>query len=76
MNEVLTPKFRDIVAHFSKEGENPLITSDPHHLARYMEILLISELCARAVIENYESDFRIAQTKGVDLTPLLTSSPA
>jgi hypothetical protein len=74
MDEVLTPRFRDAVAHFSKEGESPLITSDPAHLARYAEILLISELCARQVIATYEDDFRFAQTNGVDMSRLLTAA--
>lgn len=70
MDEILTPKFRDVVAHFQKEGESPLVTSDPDNLARYEEILLSSELCARTVIKNYEEAFRVAQAKGVDLTSL------
>jgi hypothetical protein len=52
---VLTPEFRAAVAHFVTDNGAVLNMSSPAHIDRYAGILLISELCVRAVISNHES---------------------
>ena len=53
---VLTPReFRNAVAHFVTDEGGFLNMSDPVHIDKYSEILLVCELCARVVISSHES---------------------
>lgn len=53
-DNVLTPKFRNAVAHFNTDDGTVLNTSSPEHIASYSEVLYILELCVRAVINSHE----------------------
>lgn len=53
-DEVLTPQFRNAVAHFMTDDGGVLNMSDPSHIARYADIQFISELCCRQVIRSHE----------------------
>lgn len=52
---VMEPQFRNAVAHFVTDDGDVLNMSAPEHIDNYAEILLISELCVRTVIESHES---------------------
>jgi hypothetical protein len=69
-DELLTPGFRDAVAHFEKDGLSPLVMSNPSEIARFSNTALAVELCARAVIESYQVAFRAALDAGVELSAL------
>jgi hypothetical protein len=69
-DDLLTPGFRDAVAHFEKDGMSPLIMSNPDEIVRFSNISLAVELCARAVIEAYRQAFRAAMDAGLDLSSL------
>jgi len=66
----LTPNYRTAVAHFEKDGDTPLISSDPDQLARFNHTGLAVELCARTVIESYQRAFQAALDAGFDLSAL------
>jgi hypothetical protein len=51
---ILTPQFRNAVAHFVTDERHVLNMSDPQHIDRYAEILYICELCTRVVITSHE----------------------
>ena len=53
-DEVLTPKFRNAVAHFVTDDGTVLQMSDPDHLNQFANIMLVSELCVRTVIAAHE----------------------
>jgi len=69
-DELLTTNFRVAVAHFEKEGESPLIASDPGQINRFSQIGLAVELCARVVIESYQKAFKEAIVSGLDVSSL------
>jgi len=52
---VMTPQFRNAVAHFILANGQALNLSAPKELLRYANILHISELCVRTVIETQEA---------------------
>lgn len=52
---VLTPEFRNAVAHFVTDEGGILNMSDPVHIDKYSKILLVCELCVRVVISSHES---------------------
>ncbi|TDR36994.1 hypothetical protein DFR29_12630 [Tahibacter aquaticus] len=52
-DEVMTPQFRNAVAHFILKDGSVLNLSDPNEIQRYSDILYISELCVREVIDNH-----------------------
>ncbi len=52
---VLTPKFRNAVAHFITDDGGVLNMSSPDHIGNYAEVLYILELCVRAVIQSHEA---------------------
>lgn len=54
-DEVLTPQFRNAVAHFMTDDGGVLNMSNPAHIARYADIQYISELCCRQVIRSHET---------------------
>lgn len=54
-DNVLTPKFRNDVAHFNTDDGEVLNTSSPEHIASYSEVLYILELCVRSVIASHET---------------------
>jgi hypothetical protein len=53
-DNVLTPKFRNAVAHFNTDDGAVLNTSSPEHIASYGEVLYILELCVRTAISSHE----------------------
>lgn len=69
-DELLTPGFRDAVAHFEKKGLSPLVMSNPSEIVRFSNTALAVEICARAVIEAYRLAFRAAMDAGLDLSTL------
>lgn len=54
-DNVLTPEFRNAVAHFATTDHGVLNMSDPIHLAKYAGMIHISELCARVAIADHEA---------------------
>jgi len=52
---VLTPQFRNAVAHFITDDGGILNMSSPEHVDSYAEVLFILELCVRTVIESHET---------------------
>lgn len=55
VDDVMTPQFRNAVAHFILKDGSVLNLSSPQEADRYNSILYISELCVRAVIQGHES---------------------
>lgn len=62
-DEVLTPTFRNAVAHFVTDDGSILNMSSPEHIDSYAEIRYVAELCARVVIKSYESMLNILHGK-------------
>lgn len=60
---VMRPQFRNAVAHFVTDDGAILNMSDPDHIDNYTEILFISELCVRTMIESHEKLLKDAQCK-------------
>jgi len=54
-DKIMTPQFRNAVAHFVVGDGAVLNLSSPAELNRYSNILYVSELCARTVIETHET---------------------
>lgn len=54
-DDVMTPQFRNAVAHFITKDGSVLNLSSPQEADRYNSILYISELCVRAVIQGHEA---------------------
>lgn len=52
-DNVLTPKFRNAVAHFTTDDGDVLNMSAPLHIDSYSGVLYITELCVRQTIENF-----------------------
>jgi hypothetical protein len=52
-DEVLTPRFRNAVAHFITDDGTVLNMSSPEYLDSYATVMFTMELCVRKVIENY-----------------------
>lgn len=52
---VLTPKFRNAVAHFVTDDGSILNMSSPEHIDRFAEVRYVSEICVRTAIGSYES---------------------
>lgn len=53
-DKVMTPQFRNAVAHFIAKDGSVLNLSSPEEADRYHSILYISELCVRVVIQGHE----------------------
>jgi len=53
-DSVMTPEFRNAIAHFMTDDGSVLNMSSPAHIDRYSNILFISELCVRETINNQE----------------------
>ncbi|HDR9101592.1 TPA: hypothetical protein QDA86_004991 [Burkholderia vietnamiensis] len=53
-DSVMTPEFRNALAHFAEDDGAVLDMSSPDHIKRYSGILFIAELCAREAIKNQE----------------------
>lgn len=70
-DEQLTPHFRDASAHFSLDGELPLIASDPKVIKEFNHVGIAADLCARVVIEVYRDAHQAAQDAGLDLSSLV-----
>lgn len=54
-DDVMTPQFRNAVAHFITKDGAVLNLSAPQQIERYAGILYVSELCVRTVIESHEA---------------------
>jgi methylamine utilization protein MauJ len=54
LDEVMTPQFRNAVAHFISKDGSVLNLSSSTEIERYSSILYICELCVREAIENHE----------------------
>lgn len=54
-DDVMTPQFRNAVAHFITKDGAVLNLSAPQQIDRYASILYVSELCVRVVVENHEA---------------------
>lgn len=52
---VLTPQFRNAVAHFITDDGGVLNMSSPEHIDSYGEVLYVLELCVRTVIKSHET---------------------
>lgn len=52
-DDVLTPQFRNAVAHFITKDGAILNLSDPRMVIKYSEIMYISEICARTMIASH-----------------------
>lgn len=52
-DEVLTPRFRNAIAHFVTKDGAILNLSDPSTLVKHSEIMYVSELCVRTMIESH-----------------------
>lgn len=50
---VLTPQFRNAIAHFITKNGAILNLSDPSSIERHAEIMYVSEVCARAMIQSH-----------------------
>lgn len=52
-DDVLTPQFRNAVAHFITKDGAILNLSDPKTIIKYSEIMYISEICTRTMISSH-----------------------
>lgn len=52
-DDVLTPRFRNAIAHFITKDGAILNLSDPSTLVKHSEIMYASELCVRTMIESH-----------------------
>jgi hypothetical protein len=57
-DDVLTPRFRNAVAHFMTDDGATLNMSAPQHLDSYSEVIFVVELCVRSVIDSHENLLR------------------
>ena len=62
-DEVMTPQFRNAVAHFATGDGTILNMSAPEHIDNYAEILFVCELCVRTVIQSHETLLKGFQSK-------------
>ena len=54
-DDVMTPQFRNAIAHFITKDGAVLNLSAPEQMTRYASILYVSELCVRVVLETHEA---------------------
>ena len=69
-DDLLTPNFRNAVAHFGKDGEVPTVTSDPNAILQFGLMALPTELCARVVIEALRLALKAAASAGLNVSSL------
>jgi len=62
-DEVMTPQFRNAVAHFVTDDGAILNMSAPEHIDNFSEILFVCELCVRTVIQSHETLIKGLQSK-------------
>ncbi len=62
-DNVMTPRFRNAVAHFIAKDGSVLNLSSPEVADSYNSILYISELCVRVVIQGHEGWLAEMETK-------------
>lgn len=60
----LRQEYRNAVAHFLIEGQQPLNVSDYEHSSRFTNMVLLAELCARVVIDTQEFYYEQYHRKG------------
>ncbi len=53
-DDVMTPQYRNAVAHFIARDGSILNLSMPEEMERYSSVLYVSELCVRTVIDGHE----------------------
>ena len=53
-DEILRPEYRIAVAHFITENSSALNTSSAVEIGRFSSVILMSDLCARALIDAHE----------------------
>jgi hypothetical protein len=53
-DNVLTPRFRNAVAHFITKDGSILNLSSPSTMLKHAEIMYVSELCVRTLIESHQ----------------------
>ena len=53
-DKVLTPKFRNAIAHFITTDGKILNMSEPASISKHAEIMYVSELCVRTAIETHQ----------------------
>lgn len=54
-DDVMTPQYRNAIAHFITKDGAVLNLSAPDQMTRYTSILYVSEVCVRAVLETHET---------------------
>lgn len=54
-DKVLTLQFRDAIAHFITDDQVILNMSHPENIYKYADIMLVTELCTRALISSHEA---------------------
>jgi hypothetical protein len=54
VDKVLTPRYRNAVAHFVTNDGSILNMSAPQHIDSYASIVYVSELCVRVVVKNHD----------------------
>jgi len=54
-DKILTPLFRNAVAHFITDDGGVLNMSSIDHINKYENVMFIVEICTRKVIENHEN---------------------
>jgi hypothetical protein len=54
-DDVLTPRYRNAVAHFMTDEGGVLHAGRPEHLDEYAGVILLCELCVREVVSGHES---------------------
>lgn len=52
-DSVLTPQFRNAIAHFITKDGAILNLSEPSTIARHSEVMYVAELCVRVMIESH-----------------------
>jgi hypothetical protein len=52
-DDILTPHFRNAIAHFITKDGAILNLSDPSTISKHSEIMFVSELCVRAMIRSH-----------------------
>lgn len=55
LDKVLSPIFRDAMAHFATDDGDILNMSSVSHQEKYSQVIFIVQLCVRLAIENYQT---------------------
>jgi hypothetical protein len=63
-DNVLTPEFRNAVAHFTTDDGTVLNMSSPDNIYGYSEVTLVTEMCVKAMIADHEELLRQLNSAG------------